>query len=628
MANHEQNVILIVDDIPTNLEVLLDFLTEAGFEVLVAVDGQEAIEQVEYAQPDIILLDVMMPNLDGFETCRRLKKKLTTQDIPIIFMTALSDTVNKITGFELGAVDYITKPFQQVEVLARINVHLTLRKLQQQLETANDQLERRIQERTAKLAEANTMLMTEVAERTRAEKMLRAIAQGTASVTGEDFLQSLVRHLGLALEARRVLITEWANEQRTTVRTLTFWNNGAFHPNTEYDIQGTACEVTLKGQVTVYPQNLSQHFSPPPGFEGHLADLEAYIGLPIWNNNGDILGHLAVFSDRPLIDEARYLDTVKIFAARAGAELERKYAEEERQLAHEKLRQTNRAYSRFIPKEFLRLLDQKEITELKLGDQVQMEMTVMFADIRSFTSLSEQMTPQENFNFINAYLKRVSPIIRQHGGFIDKYIGDAVMALFPGQADTAVQAGIAMQQAVQCYNQHRQQEGYQPINIGVGLHTGNLMLGTIGEAERMEGTVISDAVNLAARMEGLTKNYGAGIVMSDQTLLRLANSDNYNYRFLDLVQVKGKQQPVSVFELFDGDPPAMANLKLKTKTLFEEGLLIYHDQDFQAAKAKFTQVLAINPADKAAQIYLERVTTYQIYGPPPDWQGVETLAEK
>ncbi|HIK27948.1 MAG: hybrid sensor histidine kinase/response regulator [Oscillatoriaceae bacterium SKW80] len=138
--NLERDIILIVDDNQTNLDVLFEFLREEGFKVLVATDGETALEQLEYIKPDIILLDVMMPGIDGFETCRLLKAKQTTQDIPVIFITALSDTVDKVKGFQMGAVDYITKPFQHEEVLMRVQTHLTLRKLQKQLQEKNEEL--------------------------------------------------------------------------------------------------------------------------------------------------------------------------------------------------------------------------------------------------------------------------------------------------------------------------------------------------------------------------------------------------------------------------------------------------------------------------------------------------------
>ena len=135
-------LIMMVDDTPANLSVLSDLLSARGFKISVAEDGESALEQLQYVQPDLILLDVLMPHLDGFTTCQRLKERPETRDIPIIFMTALTDTVEKVKGFELGAVDYITKPFQQEEVLARVNAHLALQQLKARLKESEARLER------------------------------------------------------------------------------------------------------------------------------------------------------------------------------------------------------------------------------------------------------------------------------------------------------------------------------------------------------------------------------------------------------------------------------------------------------------------------------------------------------
>ncbi len=153
-ASPARGTLLVVDDTPANLRVLLDTLPQHGFKVLVAKSGERALQQVKHARPDLILLDVIMPGLDGFETCRLLKADPELRETPIIFMTALSDTTDKVRGFEAGAVDYVTKPFQQEEVLARVTTHLTLRRLQTALQDANHQLEHRVAARTAELRQA------------------------------------------------------------------------------------------------------------------------------------------------------------------------------------------------------------------------------------------------------------------------------------------------------------------------------------------------------------------------------------------------------------------------------------------------------------------------------------------
>ena len=285
---------------------------------------------------------------------------------------------------------------------------------------------------------------------------------------------------------------------------------------------------------------------------------------------------------------------------------ERKQAEAERIKFTTELFQLNQAFSRFVPRQFLQLLDKKSPVDVQLGDQVHREMSVLFSDIRDFTALSESMTPQDNFNFINAYLNRMESAIISNQGFIDKYMGDAIMALFSGIPDDALKAGITMLQRLADYNQQRIHSGYAPINIGIGINTGSLMLGTVGGKHRMDGTVISDAVNLASRLEGLTKYYGVSLLISGQTLAGLHNPMDYSIRFIEQVLVKGKSKAVAVFEVFDGEELQIKEAKLATLSIFEEGLFLYKKQAFRKAKQRFEEVLSINPRDTVAQIYLDR----------------------
>jgi class 3 adenylate cyclase len=274
------------------------------------------------------------------------------------------------------------------------------------------------------------------------------------------------------------------------------------------------------------------------------------------------------------------------------------------------------------------VLDKKNIIDVQLGEQVEKEMTVLFADIRSFTSLSEKMTPQENFNFINSYLSQMVPIIAQSHGFIDKYIGDAIMALFPTNADDAVQSAIAMLKQLVRYNKKRQETKLEPIAIGIGLNTGLLMLGTVGGESRIDVTVISDAVNLASRIEGMTKMYGVQLLISEETYAHLNDISEYAIRTIDCVKVRGKSKPVAVYEVFDGDAAHSIALKMQTRDNFENGLVNYRQKDFSEAIACFEKVLYIHPDDKVAQIYLNRCQHWQKIGVPDDWHGVETLNSK
>jgi len=436
-----KKTILVVDDTPENIDVLFGVLSE-DYKVKAAPNGEKALKIAQSEKPpDLILLDIMMPEMDGYEVCERLKEDEQTRDIPVIFVTAKTETEDENRGFEVGAVDYIIKPISPPIVKARVRTHLALKKAGDALKYQNRVLEQKVKERTSDLVDLNTRL------------------------------------------------------------------------------------------------------------------------------------------------------------------------------------------ERFVPKEFISLLGRKSILDINLGDQVHQEMTVMFADIREWSNLSESMTPQENFQFLNTYLSYVAPVINGRNGFIDQYYGDGVMALFPVSPDDAVTAAIDMHRAVDAFNEQRHKEGLKPIGIGVGLHMGDLMLGIIGNRERMQGSVVSDAVNLAARLEGLTRIYGSSITLSEPTLKRLKGR-NYRHRFVDKVQVKGKTEIVSVHEVFDGDSPSMSKLKEQTKGEFEKGLDAYYARKFSEASVSFDRVLQQDPEDKAALIYLKRCAQYMVNGVPDDWTGIEILNRK
>ncbi len=285
------------------------------------------------------------------------------------------------------------------------------------------------------------------------------------------------------------------------------------------------------------------------------------------------------------------------------------------------------AYSRFVPPEYLEFLHKDTITKVFLGDHVSKEMAVMFSDIRSFTTISETMTPQENFNFVNAYLKRVSPIIRDHQGIIVKYLGDGMMAVFPNGAEDAVSTGLGKLRQVTDYNLKRQQAGRQRIQVGIGIHVGHMMVGMVGEENRMQGDAFSDNVNLTARLEGLTKYYGVSLIISGEAYEKIDPS-RYHIRFLDNVAVKGKSRPIAIYEVFDADPDELLELKVQAQANFDEGQRLYFAQEFAEAVKVFINVLNLLPDDITTKLYLERSAKFMIEGVPDDWQGVRTMDKK
>ncbi len=291
------------------------------------------------------------------------------------------------------------------------------------------------------------------------------------------------------------------------------------------------------------------------------------------------------------------------------------------------LSRTNTAYARFVPGEFLSLLGKQNIIDVALADNVQMEMTVLFSDIRSFTTISEGMDPQRNFHFLSDFLSKMGPIVRENHGFIDKYFGDAIMALFQN-TDDAVDAAIALSQQLIEYNRVRQENQLSPIDIGIGLNTGKMTLGTLGERDRMDGTVISDAVNLASRIEGMTKMYKVTLIISERTFRGLKDVNRFAVRLLDHVRVKGKTDPVTIYEVFSGDAPDVWEKKLATKRDFEQAIGLYQLKQFEAAKKLFERCLQIYPDDRAAEFYIERCNQFIASGVDENWDGVLNLDNK
>ena len=290
----------------------------------------------------------------------------------------------------------------------------------------------------------------------------------------------------------------------------------------------------------------------------------------------------------------------------------------EEHLARE-LRETNHSLRRFVPSQFLQILERPDLTSVLPGDQVQRRMTVLFSDIRSFTGLSEAMTPAENFNFLNSYMKRMTPSIDSNGGFIDKFIGDGIMALFPGEPHQAIDAAISMQKEVLIFNGHRRKSGYRPIAVGIGIHVGDLILGMIGTAERLEGTVISDAVNLAARLEDLTRQFGSQIVISEDMFLSIPDPDRYRFRVLASLNVRGKSRPVTVLEILDGLSQEDRAYRMATKGDFERGCHALASGERGTAREHFERALAENPDDSAARYYVETLGGEQPPSPIPEW---------
>ena len=279
------------------------------------------------------------------------------------------------------------------------------------------------------------------------------------------------------------------------------------------------------------------------------------------------------------------------------------------------LKATLNTFEKFVPKQFQTRVAKKGIESIELGNVESDYVTILFSDIRSFTTLSESMEPEEVFEFLNDYMSQMEPPINKFGGFVDKFIGDAIMALFAlknrqQNAHSAVDAAIGMQKALQEWNKYRSDYNYQAIGTGIGIHSGDVMIGTIGSSTRMDSTAIGDSVNLASRLESITKVYGIPILISESTFNDLAAPSKYCIRLIDRVVVKGKTKPVTIFEVFDADPDPVKDLKWKTRNQFEKIIYHYNMKEFEEIIKLMEESLKIFPEDKAAKFHIEQCQEY------------------
>jgi signal transduction histidine kinase/DNA-binding response OmpR family regulator len=413
----EQGVkILLVDDEPINLQILENQLKLNQYQILRASDGIEALKIIDIEKPDLVLLDVMMPKLSGYETCKKIREKYSETELPILMLTAKNRLEDLMNGFAVGANDYLAKPFSKGELLSRIKSHLNLLK-------------------------------------------------------------------------------------------------------------------------------------------------------------------------------------------------------------------TNRSTRRFFPQEYLDFFSKESILDIQKGDHISKEMSVVFSDIRSFTTLSEKMTPAENFNFVNSYFSRITPIISNNKGVVVKFLGDGMMSIFPDSVKSSIDSSIEHLNLVTEYNQHRIKKSREPIQVGIGIHFGKMMVGLVGDTNRLQGDAFSDQVNLAARIEGLTKYYGASILISETIYSQIQNDSVYKIRFVDKVKVKGKTEAIRIYEILNGNSIKIEK-KILTKDIYTEAVFAYYQTELKLALELFEKAQSIDSEDMAVQVFINRTKYFLKYGIPEDWDGIYKMESK
>lgn len=289
------------------------------------------------------------------------------------------------------------------------------------------------------------------------------------------------------------------------------------------------------------------------------------------------------------------------------------------------------SFERFVPNEFIHVLSRKNVSDVELGDSRSVPMSVFFSDIRQFTQLSENLGAQDIIQFLNDYLQRVEPHITNNNGFVDKFVGDAIMALFQASGTArqdSVRAGLDILRELGEINEMRELTESAPISIGIGIHAGNVMLGTIGSKTRLDTTVVGDTVNIAARLESLTKLYKTEMLISETVYDGIKAEGSVpleSIRELDTVRLRGKTSALRIYEVFDHRPEPVRELLRQHSSRFLEARALYAEKNFLESASLFRELAKSAPAEHIYRLYYTRARKFAQSPPEGPWDGVHSV---
>ncbi len=523
--------ILIVDDTPYNLRLLLNILRVNGYKVRPVTNGTSALEAVEASPPDLILLDILMPEIDGYTICKRLKDNPKTSEIPVIFISALSEGLDKAKAFKVGGADYITKPFQVEEVLARVANQLTLRSLQTQLQQKNQQL-----------TDQNAQLQQQIQERKRADMEIRLLLAATQAISrAEDFHSALDIILSLICKAIQWDYGEaWIESEDGKV--LKCVQSQKINDSSLSEFKQASWQLTfapgidLPGRIWVskQPEWIEDVSSAPcQGFLrskiAKTVGLKAAFGVPILMNE-KVLAILIFYQKTVSISQHRLLELIDAVATQISSIIQRKITEEALKFQQN---QTERLLLNILPEPIAVRLQQGQNP---IADYCE-DVSVLFADLVGFTEFSARKTPAAVVEVLNIIFSKFDQLAEQHGLEKIKTIGDAYMVVGglptprPDHAEAIAQMALDMQEALTRLNT----ETGEDFRLRIGINIGPVVAGVIGTSKFIYD-LWGDTVNIASRMESL--GMPGQIQVTTATYERL--KEQFCFEERGAIAVKGK----------------------------------------------------------------------------------------
>ncbi len=616
----EGKKILIVDDSDLVAGMLSEFLENSGYEILRAVNGLEGVIKAYREIPHLIIMDVEMPVLQGYQASRLLKSRRGVRDIPIIMHTSLSEDRDEFWALSSGADAFITKDFDNLEPLLQ-----TVRSLagKKSVNTAV------IMDDAARVDEHYIMeMLCTTLDRHLFQSVILNRLSGAGSCI--ESLRDTAEQVLFLID--RVCSTDIAVILLKCEKQCTAFvkPGGDVHKNEARDF----LKICIEDFYRQFPDSSKSEMIPeyiglkdPDNFEKENQDHAKMRSYAFWNIDGHCgpVGTFHAGSRTNNYFSEVINENVKVFAGGAGSILEnamllKNISEMERNIRN--------VFSKFVPAEIIDDMAGKNRSSGLLAGEKR-NVAVLFSDIRSFTEISEHNKPEDVVAFLNRYFETMAGAVIRHGGTIDKFIGDAILAVFgapkayENNAERAVNAAFDMLRSLSGIDTGGLVIPGKGLDMGIGIHEGDAIVGNIGSRDRYDYTVIGDTVNLASRLEGLTKLYNSHIIVSESIRDRL--KDRLMFREIDIVRVKGKDIPTTIYKLENVRKNFFTDEIMRD---FNKAMSMYRIKNWETAVEYFNKVLEKIPDDYISAMYIERCGEFTKTPPPPDWDGTLNLTSK
>jgi class 3 adenylate cyclase/DNA-binding response OmpR family regulator len=619
------NTVLLVDDSDLVAGMVGEALAEAGFDVQRAKDGYEAIEACYRVVPDIVIMDIDMPLLKGYQASRLLKARRGVRDIPIIMHTANTEDKDRFWAYDSGACAFVVKDFTQIEgLVAIVREHIG----REAIDLAAIQEDARNLSRET-IAEALANMLDKELFHSTIKNQLADAGKSISSLSAT--VLRVLELLDLACERHvAAVILKFGGETLPYVYPMDCVNKEMADDFVAVALEDFYGRFERDDLRDTFYFNTDQRTD---WTKIHLGKTQlcSYYHVPIPGSGGEPIGSLHVANLKNNYFSETIVEALASFVSEAGVIIQnsmlyRKVATMEREIRN--------VFSKFVPQEIIDdLVTRKTRTSMLAGEK--RELTIVFSDIRSFTTLSETNPPEVVVSFLNRYLETMCEIITERGGMVDKFIGDAILAVFgapqswPDNALRAVETALAMSRALAGFDTAAIKLPPGGLDIGIGIHLGDAIVGTIGSSSKFDYTVIGDTVNLASRLEGLSKQYHARTIVSGRVVeeIRSQRLDHPHFKFREIeeVIVKGKEEPTVIYMLED---ESNHWLEAAEYDLYKKGLSMYRLRNWKLAADYFGAVLASKPGDPISAMYLERCEDFRTNPPPEDWDLVQRYVTK